>query len=41
MQRRRAADEYLAAWFSWEPKSYPVPQIAANPASQENMPVTH
>jgi GT2 family glycosyltransferase len=41
MRRRRATDDYLAAWFSWEPKSYPVRQMAANRASQENMPVIH
>ncbi|HEY3938112.1 MAG TPA: glycosyltransferase family 2 protein [Bryobacteraceae bacterium] len=26
MRRRRASDDYLAAWFSWQPVSYPIPQ---------------
>jgi GT2 family glycosyltransferase len=28
MRRRCAMDDYLAAWFSWEPVSYPAPQTA-------------
>lgn len=32
MARRRASDAYMAAWFSYQPVSYPAPQIASKSA---------
>ncbi len=35
MKRRRVTDDYIAAWFSWQPVSYPAPQIAAKLQAQQ------
>jgi GT2 family glycosyltransferase len=32
MAQRRATDTYMAAWFSYDPVSYPAPRIAPEPA---------
>jgi GT2 family glycosyltransferase len=41
MQKRRASDDYLAAWFSYQPVSFPLPAIAnsatANAAAGESV----
>ena len=35
MQRRRATDVYLAAWFASQPVSYPAPELAARLQAQQ------
>ncbi|MGI8961317.1 MAG: glycosyltransferase family 2 protein [Bryobacteraceae bacterium] len=37
MARRRANDTYMAAWFSYQPVSYPAPQIASRLADDQRM----
>jgi hypothetical protein len=37
MRRRRASDAYMAAWFSYNPVSYPAPQIAPRAAVNQGM----
>jgi GT2 family glycosyltransferase len=39
MARRRASDQYMAAWFSNQPKSYPAAQIASPAADTRSVAV--
>jgi len=37
MERRKASDEYMAAWFSYRPVSYPAPHVAARVVEKEDI----
>jgi GT2 family glycosyltransferase len=37
MARRRSTDDYMAAWFSYRPVSYPAPQIAPKAANTQRL----